>query len=233
MPLSWFEVKQHLETLPQDFISYSGYINICAQRQITEEQNQEQLITVLHNLGLVLNFRDHPLLQNTNVLKPEWVTGGIYALLSDDSLKAAKGILTPADLSRILDPQRYPPQRHLYLTELMREFQLGFQLDCTPAQIPHPRTAAQRRTPRHHPARRHPRVSVPLPHPARQHHLPLHRPQSHEKIHDQTYWRSGVMLAYTENGQTYNLACIKADPEDKKIFISINGRENPPADRSC
>ena len=225
LPLSWFEVKQHLETLPQDFISYSSYITLCVQRNITEEQNREQLITVLHNLGLVLNFRDYPLLQNTNVLKPEWVTGGIYALLSDDSLKAAKGILTAADLSRILDPQRYPPQRHLYLTELMREFQLGFQLDCTPAKFLIPGLL-----PKDEP----PDITLPgdtlefqyhyriLPDSILSHFIVL----THEKIHDRTYWRSGVILGYTEGSAPYNLACIKADPEDKTIFISINGREN-------
>jgi len=48
---------------------------------------------------------------------------------------------------------------------------------------------------------------------------------THEKIHSQIYWRSGVMLAYSEGSETYNIARIKADPEDKKIFISISGRE--------
>ncbi|CAN1210702.1 hypothetical protein TUMEXPCC7403_10930 [Tumidithrix helvetica PCC 7403] len=33
------------------------------------------------------------------------------------------------------------------------------------------------------------------------------------------------MLAYQENNETYNIARIKADPEDKKIFIAISGRK--------
>jgi internalin A len=48
---------------------------------------------------------------------------------------------------------------------------------------------------------------------------------THAKIHNQIYWRSGVMLAYSEGKETYNIARIRADPEDRKIFISINGRE--------
>ncbi|BAY31184.1 leucine-rich-repeat protein [Nostoc carneum NIES-2107] len=48
---------------------------------------------------------------------------------------------------------------------------------------------------------------------------------THEKIHHQIYWRSGVMLQYQENNEIYNIACIKADPEDKKIFITISGRK--------
>jgi internalin A len=44
-------------------------------------------------------------------------------------------------------------------------------------------------------------------------------------IHNQTYWRSGVMLAYQENKEICNIARIRSDSEDKKIFIAISGRE--------
>lgn len=47
----------------------------------------------------------------------------------------------------------------------------------------------------------------------------------HEKIHQQTYWRSGVMLTYREGKSPCNIARVKADPADAKIFISIDGRE--------
>jgi hypothetical protein len=45
---------------------------------------------------------------------------------------------------------------------------------------------------------------------------------NHQKIHKQTYWRSGVILFHQEGSEICNLACIKADFEDKKIFITIN-----------
>src|SRR6476661_2236879 len=104
LPLSWFQVKQRLENLDKDIISISEYATICAKENIFEETDQTQLIGLLHNLGIVLNFREHPILQSTNILNPHWVTEGIYALLSDDALKIkTKGILTYAELSRILD----------------------------------------------------------------------------------------------------------------------------------
>jgi internalin A len=110
LPLSWFQVKEQLEAMDRDFISYSEYIGICYQNQIPEEHNQDQLITLLHNLGLVLNFREHDFLKTTNVLNPDWVTQGIYALLSDDRLKTeGKGILTEDDLGRVLNQQRIRP----------------------------------------------------------------------------------------------------------------------------
>ncbi|MEH2307470.1 leucine-rich repeat domain-containing protein, partial [Nostoc sp.] len=225
LPLTWFEVKQQLESMPQDFISYNCYIGICHENKIPQEQNQDQLIDLLHRLGLVLNFRDHPILKDTNVLKPNWVTEGIYALLSDENLKTqTKGIFTPADLIRILDPERYPTQRHSYLIELMKEFELGFALECYPPQF-----LIAGLLPKDQPDE----TELHGETLEFQYHYKV-LPESiisrfivntHEKIHNQIYWRSGVMLQYQENNEIYNIARIKADPEDKKIFITISERK--------
>jgi internalin A len=228
LPLSWFEVKEQLEAMDQDFISYSKYACICEAKNVTDEQSQEQLIDLLHRLGLVLNFRDHPILQTTTVLNPNWVTQGIYALLSDEILKTqTKGILTNADLSRILDPVAYPAARHHYLIELMREekFQLCFQIpDCMPPTFLIPGLLSKEEPED---------ISLEgdtlefyyhyriLPDSIVSRFIVL----THDKMHNAICWRSGVMLAYRQGNETYNVARVKADPEDRKIFISISGRE--------
>jgi internalin A len=225
LPLTWFEVKQQLESMPQDFISYNRYIGICHENKIPEEQNQDQLIDLLHRLGLVLNFRDHPILKNTNVLKPNWVTEGIYALLSDETLKTkTKGIFTLVDLTRILNPERYPTERHGYLIELMKEFELGFALECYPQQfliaglLPKDQPDETELEGETLEFQYHYKV---LPESIISRFIVI----THEKIYQQIYWRSGVMLQYQENNEIYNIARIKADPEDKKIFITISGRK--------
>ncbi|ESA37051.1 small gtp-binding protein [Leptolyngbya sp. Heron Island J] len=227
LPLSWFEVKERLENLDKDFIKYSKYENICEQQGIEEEKDQTQLIGLLHNLGLVLNYSDHPLLKYTHVLNPDWVTTGIYTLLSDDDLKTeSKGQLTRADLIRILPPERYPEHRHIYLIELMKEFQLCFQLpECSPDRYLIPGIL-----PKEEPEdtdlegdtlefQYHYTV---LPDSIISRFIVL----THEKIHEETYWRSGVMLAYTEGDEIYNVARVKADPADNKIFIAVSGKES-------
>nr|MDZ8043657.1 COR domain-containing protein [Nostoc sp. DedQUE02] len=225
LPLSWFEVKQQLESMTEDFITYSSYIGICYKNNIPEEQNQEQLIDLLHRLGLVLNFREHPILKDTNVLKPNWVTEGIYALLSDENLKTkTKGIFTPADLTRILNPERYPAKRHEYLIGLMKEFELCFALECHPPQfliaglLPKDQPDETELDGETLEFQYHYKV---LPESIISRFIVI----THEKIHNQIYWRSGVMLQYQDNNEIYNIARIKADPEDKKIFITISGRK--------
>ncbi|MBD1827893.1 leucine-rich repeat domain-containing protein [Microcoleus vaginatus GB1-A2] len=227
LPLSWFQVKQRLENLDKDIISISEYATICAKENIFEETDQTQLIGLLHNLGIVLNFREHPILQNTNILNPHWVTEGIYALLSDDALKVkTKGILTYADLSRLLDSNKYPSRRYHCLTELMEEFELCFPVSHCPA----PTFLIPGILPKEEPQNTklegetlefqyHYRI---LPDSILSRFIVL----MHEKIHNRTHWRTGVMLEYREGAEVYNIARIKSDPEDKKIFIAVSGRES-------
>ncbi|MEG3938070.1 COR domain-containing protein [Microcoleus sp. S36b_A3] len=227
LPLSWFQVKQRLESLDKDIISISEYATICATENIFEETDQTQLIGLLHNLGIVLNFREHPILQSTNILNPHWVTEGIYALLSDDALKVkTKGILTYADLSRILDSNKYPSRRYHCLTGLMEEFELCFPVSHCPA----PTFLIPGILPKEQPENTklqgetlefqyHYRI---LPDSILSRFIVL----MHEKIHNCTHWRTGVMLEYREGAEVYNIARIKSDPEDKKIFIAVSGRES-------
>jgi len=227
LPLSWFQVKQRLENLDKDIISISEYATICAKENIFEETDQTQLIGLLHNLGIVLNFREHPILQSTNILNPHWVTEGIYALLSDDALKVkTKGILSYADLSRILDSNKYPSHRYHCLTELMEEFELCFPVSHCPARtflipgiLPKEEPENTKLEGETLEFQYHYRI---LPDSILSRFIVL----MHEKIHNRTHWRTGVMLEYTEGAQVYNIARIKSDPEDKKIFIAVSGRES-------
>ncbi|MEG4233102.1 leucine-rich repeat domain-containing protein [Microcoleus sp. Pol11C3] len=227
LPLSWFQVKQRLENLDKDIISISEYATICAKENIFEETDQTQLIGLLHNLGIVLNFREHPILQNTNILNPHWVTQGIYALLSDDALKVkTKGIFTYADLSRILDSNKYPSRHYDCLTGLMGEFELCFPVSHCPA----PTFLIPGILPKEQPQN----TKLEGETLEFQYHYGI-LPDSilsrfivlmHAKIHNCTHWRTGVMLEYREGAEVYNIARIKSDPEDKKIFIAVSGRES-------
>ena len=153
------------------------------------------------------------------------MTEGIYALLSDENLKTkAQGIFTPADLTRILNPARYPTDRHVYLIDLMKKFELCFALECKPEKY-----LIAGLLPKDQPDK----TELEGETLEFQYHYKV-LPESiisrfivntHEKIHNQVYWRSGVMLQYEQYKEIYNIARIKSDPEDKKIFITISGRK--------
>jgi internalin A len=73
-PSSWFSLKDSLATMKENFITYPEYQSLCAHGGIEEKTSQDTLVSFLHDLGIVVNFRDEPRLADTHVLNPQWVT---------------------------------------------------------------------------------------------------------------------------------------------------------------
>jgi internalin A len=90
---------------------------------------QDSLAVHLHSLGIALNYKDDPRLRDTHVLNPHWVTNGIYTLLNAPELADRKGELAATCLDRLLDSNHYPPERHGFLLDLMRKFELCFRFE--------------------------------------------------------------------------------------------------------
>jgi|SRR5919199_711144 internalin A len=216
--LTWFTVKEKLEKMEKDFIPYIEYEHMCHVEGIIEERCQRTLISFLHDLGIVLNFQDDPRMEDTNILNPHWVTNGVYKILNDNELMTQHGgILEREMLNRILDTQKYPRQKHLFIVDMMRKFELCFDLegfidkkflipDLLTKEEPYTGNWQDTLAFQYHynilPSSILSRFIVRMNH----------------KIHKRTYWRSGVVLA-----DRHNQALVKGDREDKKIFIWVSG----------
>jgi len=124
-PAAWFAIKDRLSAMPENYLSFADYRALCANSGETDRAAQEALAFVLHCLGIVLNYRDDPRLHDTNVLNPHWVTEGVYGILNHPALTAEQAELRVADLRTMLDPARFPPERHDFLLPLMRRFELA------------------------------------------------------------------------------------------------------------
>ena len=219
LPLPWFNVKQKLEALDKDYISFEQYESICEVEEISESNNQRVLIGLLNDLGIVLNFHDDPRLTDTHVLNPEWVTNGVYKILNNAELiRDYKGILELNMLQSILNSDRYPTGKQMFIMDMMRKFELCFDIEANqkfliPDLLPkgEPDTGNWDNT------------------LAFEYHYPVYINsiisrfivRMHEWISKHTYWRTGVVLA-----KEGNRALIKANREDKKIIIRVTGREN-------
>ncbi len=222
LPVAWFEIKTRLENMEKDYISQEEYEEMCRSQGIDDEQSQRTLLVFLHDLGIVLHYQDHPILGDTNILNPEWVTKGVYQILNSHELFQKNGVLDIGDLGRLLKPkQAYPKSKHPVLTSMMQEFELCFDFPDYPNQ----------------------RFLVPdlLPRDERdtgewqnslefQYHYDV-LPSSvisrfivrmSAYIYKDTYWRNGVVLV-SEDGN--NKALVRADIEDHKISIYVDGKE--------
>ncbi len=218
--LSWFAIKTQLDKMAQNYIPYSEYQRLCEAQHIVREIDQQTLIRLLHDLGVVLSFQDDPRLRDTNILKPEWVTNGVYQILNSPLLFHGKGILSARQLNEILDPQVYPPRKHQFIMEMMRKFELCFEFNQQPDQeqrflIP---DLLQMAEPYLNWNQRRSLVF--------QYHYNI-LPSSvisrfivriHAVFELKTYWRNGVVLA-----DKHNQALVKADKEERKITIAILG----------
>jgi internalin A len=216
----WFTVKQRLENLKENYIPFEDYLKICEEEEVIEDIDRETLIKFLHDLGVVLNFRDDRRLNDTNVLKPEWITEGVYKILTSKTLDDKHGVLTLEMVGKILDNRRYPKHKHEFIVKMMQKFERCFPLEkpetyLVPDLLPKQQPDFGDWTPEE--------TGLGF-----QYHYEI-EPGSfitrfivnmNEYIDGETYWRKGVVLT---NGKD-NRALIKTDLEDKIIFIWIDGK---------
>ena len=94
------------------------------------------MLRFLHDLGTVLNFDDPDSpyqVGDTNILNPEWVTEGVYAIINNQPLMQAQGQLELKRLPDILkDNVRYPRDKQRFIVEMMRKFELCFDFPDRP-----------------------------------------------------------------------------------------------------
>ncbi len=218
-PASWFTIKQRLAGMKKNYLSFEEYRKFCNKNGETEKDAQEALAGYLNNLGIILNYKDDPRLQDTHVLNPHWVTTGIYKILNSDKLEEQKGEIRLPELSKILDSNEYPAGMRRFIFDLMKKFELCFSFpdDDTHYLIPElldkqEPAAAAAFTPEeclnfqyHYPV-----LTEGL--------LPRFIVRTHTLSEGLSRWRTGVILKFEGN-----LALVKADVQDKRVFINVSG----------
>ena len=132
----WHAIKTAIETesQSQEYMSYDGYLKLC--RSCVPNMPDDicrQTLRLLNATGTVVSFVEDRRLEETQVLNPQWVVDGVYAIINDKQVKETqKGYFTEADLADILAKiykNRFPTHKHLYLTDLMKKFRVAYPLE--------------------------------------------------------------------------------------------------------
>jgi internalin A len=124
---SWFAVRARLEQDGRDWVEYKEFHEICKAEGLDYKQ-VDILDEYLHDLGVIIHFRDKLGLLNMVILKPEWATSAIYKILDTQKVRDRAGVLLHSELGKIWDTSIYPQDVHPQLLELMNKFELAYEL---------------------------------------------------------------------------------------------------------
>jgi internalin A len=223
-PAAWFRAKERLEQMNEPRISYEKFEGILADAGVKGESTRNVLAAFLHDLGIVIHF-DTFELKDHHVLDPKWVTGAVYKIINAPRIAEAKGLLRLDELEQILhwqegDEYRYWPADHVYIIELMKQFELCYELPDKQVLIPQLLGVSE-------PAfafaysealRFELRYEDFLPPSI----MPRFIVKRHQEIADNLRWRSGVVL---QHPQLDARAVVRADNEARRIHIAVTGKE--------
>ena len=130
IPPTWARVRTELEDMPDSFVTFGRYREICAGKGVGDEREQDSLATILDCLGIALNYREDTRLRDTSVLKPRWLVDGIYTVLRWLHRHEKDGEMRLEDFSEALtDRKTYPEKMHGFLLGLMEKFELCFAVE--------------------------------------------------------------------------------------------------------
>ena len=223
-PSAWFRIKDALPTRARNFITFDKFREVCAELGEKDKKEQEHLAHFLHMLGIALNYRDDPRLQETSVLNPHWVTGGIYALLNDDKIMERRGVLRHSDLARVLPKTDYPEDKHDFLLLLMKKFELCFPLDDDGKEWLIPELLGKKGPklgeefdPKNALCFEY-HYETLLPHGL----IPRFISRAYTRIVDDLRWRTGVVVEWAGAK-----ALVRADADKRRVELRLNGDEKP------
>jgi small GTP-binding protein len=217
-PASWYRTKIRLEEINEDYISFGRYEQICRHEGLKDEDKMESLASFLNDLGTVVHF-DEPVLRETNVVNPTWITNAVYEIMTSTILAKGKGLLPKARLTEILDEKRYPKHRHDYIIELMKRFELCFSIDPERILVPDLLDAVE------------PTFNFDSTNALRYNMQYTFFPRSimvrlivklHADIENDLLWRSGCVL----HEETFGVrALVRADEREKIVEVFVRGVE--------
>jgi internalin A len=130
-PKKWWDIKNDLAGMAEDYLSDSDYRSLCGKHGITDVIEQDRMLNDLTDLGIISSFPKDERLAELTVLKPEWATQGVYLIITNERLREEKhGKLKLDKLKELLPADRWPKPAHRnYVIDLMKKFDLCFDAE--------------------------------------------------------------------------------------------------------
>lgn len=143
VPLTWKNVLAAVRkrSAREPYISYSQYESLCSRQGVSKNLAKLYAI-ILNELGYIIHYRNDEVLNDTVILKPDYLSKAVSFILEDRATKEAKGLVEHHRLSEIWnDParparERYPNKLHPIFLKLMERFDLSYQVNMPEVEAP-------------------------------------------------------------------------------------------------
>lgn len=227
VPASYLAAKHAIEEAARQrkHLNQAEYDALCEGKGVDDSLDRTTLLNYLRQLGTLYHYDSDAgfgALPDTYVLDPEWVTRGVYSILTDLTLRNAGGVLCCDDVRRIFGGVAdYPDRAQEFIVAMMEAdlFQLCFRIPEGPRRWLVPELLSSDE-PSHG---IDPSSSLNL-----QYHyrflpvglIPRFVVRMHNTLKQGAAWRNGVVLNI--DGQR---VLIRGVREERRVFVSVDGRE--------
>lgn len=232
-PTHWLAVKQRFEDMQSeyDYIESAEFQRVCREQGVTRPVSQDVLLQFLHDLGVVINFRNLQYF-DTQILNPLWLTNGVYRIINSKHVADNDGLLREADFDAVINDPRYqnndtsereyiyPKNKLHYIVRVMREFELCFMLNECSYVVPQLLPA---NAPEFPPAGASLQFVIHFPEFLPNSVFPRLMVKLHGYIRNDERWRTGMVLHKPNVFDA--LARVRWDKEDQKLLIDVCGNE--------
>ncbi|MGJ5634842.1 COR domain-containing protein, partial [Nostoc sp. CALU 1950] len=221
-PTTWLNAANAIRTQPKKQITPQQLWDIMAESQVADI-SKEVLARWLHELGEILYFQDNEELNDTVILKPQWVTEYISKVLESEDVINRKGIFTRQEMAQLW--RDLEPSMRDHFLHLMERFDLSYRtqenrdlslvVERLPLDAPNYEQKWQqiKQTGEcHEISMKFQLNTIPAGIPtwfiARQH-----------RFTTGIHWRNGVLFAYEQE----HLALVEAVKSDRYIKLTVRG----------
>ncbi|MBG1269240.1 COR domain-containing protein [Nostoc sp. WHI] len=123
-PTTWLNAANAIRTQPKKQITPEQLWDIMAESQVADI-SKKVLARWLHELGEILYFQDNEELNDTVILKPQWVTEYISKVLESEDVSDRSGIFTRQEMAQLW--RDLEPSMRDHFLRLMERFDLSYR----------------------------------------------------------------------------------------------------------
>ena len=143
-PATWLRAKQKFDDMRDrngnivNYIDQRTYYQYCEESGVNGLENKKALLAHLCDIGTVFSYQSkerNNVVDEFKVLRPEWITKGIYTILNSEISRKCNGYVPLSEMENIftdtVDNERiityYPSEREFVLS-IMEEFKMSYQI---------------------------------------------------------------------------------------------------------